>query len=486
MEFQSQKVIEQYQKNNEKSYNFLLRAVEIMKILLNRNYDSFIIGSAVRNLYLNKQIDTIEIVTIATFEQIKSIFPSVITEKNGLIYLKEHGKFIIFSKFSEEENNIAKKFSLRHYNKKLIVTLCSKYYTVNSLALTPNLVITNIFDGIMDLDDMVVKTIDKPKNFYPKHPIAIMEALILVAENNFTIDPKCLKSISKYCSFLEDIKEIEFIRKFRQILKGPYAKQALAVIIKNKLFRFIKVYDVVAKRLYARYNDYSLLEQLCILYLSLGSIPDAAFISKKDLKEISETMTVTQLITNDKVTPMMVYNIGIDKLLSANRIAIGYKIRYSNQEKTIKKLSRSSIISNPRELQFSELEIIELMGGKRSLRVKIIMNLLLERVINGDVFNHHSVLRNEALLIIDDLSAIFDYKEPEILPVINDDYIEMLLGKYKKEYDFLVKVYLNDEKALYELSPLERDEIESNAKIHAKEFLLETSQYKVLEKRGLI
>ena len=195
MEFQSQKVIEQYQKNNEKSYNFLLRAVEIMKILLNRNYDSFIIGSAVRNLYLNKQIDTIEIVTIATFEQIKSIFPSVITEKNGLIYLKEHGKFIVFSKFSEEENNIAKKFSLRHYNKKLIVTLCSKYYTVNSLALTPNLVITNIFDGIMDLDDMVVKTIDKPKNLYPKHPIAIMEALILVAENNFTIDPKCLKSI---------------------------------------------------------------------------------------------------------------------------------------------------------------------------------------------------------------------------------------------------------------------------------------------------
>ena len=61
-----------------------------------------------------------------------------------------------------------------------------------------------------------------------------------------------------------------------------------------------------------------------------------------------------------------------------------------------------------------------------------------------------------------------------------------LLVKYKKEYEFLVKVYLSDEKSLYDLSPLERDEIEVNAKTHAKEFLLETSQYRILEERGLI
>ena len=126
------------------------------------------------------------------------------------------------------------------------------------------------------------------------------------------------------------------------------------------------------------------------------------------------------------------------------------------------------------------------MDGKRNLRVKIVMNLLLERVINGDVYNHHTLLRDEALKIIEDLASIFDYKEPEILPVVNDEYIKDLLAKYNKEYEFLVKVYLNDEKSLYELSPLERDEIENNAKAHAKEFLLETSQYKVLEKRGLI
>ncbi|MBQ4571442.1 MAG: hypothetical protein IJB21_07085 [Bacilli bacterium] len=486
MEFQSKKVLEQYQLNDEKSYNFLMRGVEILKVLLNHNFDSYIIGTSVRNLYLGKQLDTIEIITTATPVQIKNIYPALVIERSGFTYLKEHGKFIIFTLFSGDESTLSKKLSLKHFNKQLTIALINKYYTVNSLALTPNLVITNIFDGVKDLDSKTIKTTAKPKEIFTKNPISMLEALVLVSEHNFKIDSKCMKALTKYCTYLEDIKEVDFIRKFRQILRGPYAKQALQVIIKNKLFRYLKVYDLITRRINTHFRDYNYIEQACILYLILGSIPDASFISSDDLKVITETMTITQLIINDKVTPMMVYNIGIEKLLSANRIAIASRVKYSSQEKLIRKLSREAVITSSRDLQFSELEIIELMNGERSLRVKIIMNLLLEKVINGEIYNHHTIIANEAKKLIQDLSEIFDYKEPEILPVINDEYIEKLLAKYNKEYEFLIRVYLSDEKELYELSPLERDEIESSAKLHAKEFLLETSQYRPLEERGLI
>lgn len=486
MEFQSKKVLEQYQINDEKSYNFLMRGVDIMKVLLNHNFDSYIIGASVRNLYLCKPIDTLEIITTATPNEIKNIFPALVIERSGFTYLKEHGRFIIFTRFSDDDTLLSKKLTQKHFNKKLTVALCDKYFTVNSLALTPNLVITNIFDGIKDLDSMIIKTTDKAKDIFSKNPISMLEALVLVSEHNFKIDSKCMKSLTKYCSFLENIKEVEFIRKFRQILRGPYAKHALETIIHHKLFRYLKVYDLIVRRINDHFKDYNYIEQASILYLVLGSIPDAAFIASDDLKTITESMTVTQLIINDKVTPMMVYNIGLEKLLSANRIALACRTKYSSQERLIKKLSRESVIFSPRDLQFSELEIIELMNGERSLRVKIVMNLLLERVVNGDVYNHHTTLAKEAKKIIEDLSAIFDYKEPEILPVINDEYIEELLAKYNKEYEFLIRVYLSDEKELYELSPLERDDIEATAKVHAKEFLLETSQYRPLEERGLI
>lgn len=486
MEFQSKKVFEQYQKSNEKSYNFLMRGVEIMKALLNRNYDSYIIGSAVRNLYLNHEIDVIEIITTATSSDLKEIFPALVVERTGFTYLKELGCYVIFTEFSGNNETISKKHYDKHFNKKLILACQNKSFTVNSLALTPNLTITNLFDGIKDLDEMEIKTTTKVKDVFESKPLAILEALTLVAEFNFDIEPKCLKAMSRYCSYIEDIKEAELIRKLRQILKGNYAKKALDIIVKSKLFRYLKKYDIIVKKLNNHFRDYTFLELISIVYLILGAIPDAAFISTEDLKLITETMTITQLICNDKITPMMVYNIGTEKLISANRIAIAYKSRYSNQANLIKKLSKNSIITSPRDLQFSELEIIDLMNGKRSLRVRIVMNLLLEKVINGEVYNHHTILRETAKQIISDLSAIFDYKEPEILPVYTEELINELLNKYHNELEFLIKVYLNDEKALYELSPLERDEIEQNAKVYAKKFLLETSQYRELEKRGLI
>ena len=119
MEFQSKKILEQFKVKEERSYNFLMRGVDIMKTLLNRNFDSFIIGSSVRNLYLCKPIDTIEIITTATPKEIKEIFPALIVERNGFSYLKEHGRYVVFTNFSNEETVLGKKLVTKHYNKKL-------------------------------------------------------------------------------------------------------------------------------------------------------------------------------------------------------------------------------------------------------------------------------------------------------------------------------------------------------------------------------
>ena len=127
---------------------------------------------------------------------------------------------------------------------------------------------------------------------------------------------------------------------------------------KAKLFRYIKVFDLFAKKIIKNFSDLSLLERVCILYLLIGSIPDASLISDAELKEITETMTIAQLVCADEITPMMVYNIGAEKLYSANRIALTYKPKYSDQTKKIRKLEKQSVISSPRDLQFSELEII--------------------------------------------------------------------------------------------------------------------------------
>ena len=485
MENQITSLLEQYQTSHVKSYNFFMHGIDIIKTLLNRNFEAYIVGASVRNLYLNKEIDTIEIVSTATVEQLKSIFPAIIVD-NRIVYLKDHSNYFTFIEFPKTQEGVSGKIASKYYNKKLLKVLVDKIYTVNSLVITPNMLMVDVFDSVKDLDSNVIRTIDKPKNIYINNPLAILDALVLVSEYGFDVDAKCLKAMSKCCSYLDSVKVPLIIRRIRQILKGEYAKDAFNVIVKNKLFRYIKVFDLFAKKIIKNFSDLSLLERVCILYLLIGSIPDASLISDAELKEITETMTIAQLVSADEITPMMVYNIGAEKLYSANRIALTYKPKYSDQTKKIKKLEKQSVISSPRDLQFSELEIIDLYGGERSVRVRIVLNMLLAKVINKEVYNHHTVLRKEAQKIIQHLASIYDYEEPEITPNYTDEYIEELKQKYDTEYEFLVKIYLSDERALYNLSALERDEIEEEAKTHAKEFLLETSQYKILEERGLI
>ncbi len=486
MENQNQELFKEYQLRNEKSYNFLMHGVEILRTLLNRNYEAYIIGSAVRNLHLKQDIDQIEIVTNASMDTLKQIFPVLSIDKLHNCYLSDKQGKINFSFFDQDDMAIVNKNAEKYYNKKLTKVLQNKSFTIDSLAITPNLKIIDIFGGLEDLENMIIKTIDKPKVLFNKNPKAILDALELMSMYGFNFYKKTLKATVKYCTHLENIKEVNFISQLRQILKGKYAEEVVDLIKDNQLFKYVHLFDIYITRIAKKFNQLSYLEVITILYLYVGKIPDATLIEVNQLQELTENITIAQLVASDSVTPMMIYNIGVNRLLSANKMALLYKHKYLSQEKLIKKLNRKAIINNIRELNFTKLELITLLNGDRSIKIKIIMNLLLEKVINGEVINHAAILKNEALKLNDELKAIFEYEEP-ILPVDHtEETISELNKKYHKEYDFLVKVYLNDEKELYNLSALEREEVIKNAKDHAKAFLLETSQYKILEERGLI
>lgn len=486
MENQYKELLNVYQEKNGKSYNFLNRGIEILRTLLYHNYESYIIGSAVRNFYLGRPIDLIEIVCSANIDQLKAIYPSLIIDKKGNTLLKDAHGYFHFIQFNEDILSLSKKHAEKHYNKKLIKTLESKSFTVDSLAITPTFQIIDIFGGLESLDSMTLKTIDTPKALFQSSPMAILDALELVAKYNFKFDGRTIKMISKYSSHLEDIKEQFFIRKLRAIICGEYASSAIKAIYKNKFFKYVHVYDVYIKKIYNKLKYFNDLEKVSILYLIIGQIPDAASIDKDELQEITENITITQLVATGEITNMMVYNIGVEKLLSANKMASLYKSNYQSQEKKIKKLAKKAVISSIRELNYTNLELVKLLNGDRGIKVKIIMNLLLERVINKEVVNHNVILKEEAKKINREIDEIFNYEEPVIPIEYTDEMIEELQKKYQKELDFLVKVYLHDEKELYELTALEREECVTNAKTHAKEFLLETSQYKILEQRGLI
>lgn len=485
MEALEQMLFDNYKESNRASYVFLTSGIEVLKSLVSHSFEAFIIGQAVSKLFIQKPITEIKIVTNATFEDLKKIFVNVIRSKEDKVYLKEKGGIIYFVPFSTDLDLIPNEAS-DYYNKKLAATVVEEHFTLNGLILSPNQNIIDIFDAQKALQSKKVLTISKSRNLFANHPEAILTAFEIMADYGFELGFNVLSAIKKESLSLSRLKDMVIIRSLKKIIESSNSNYILNVIKINKIFKHIPAFNNFVEKSSKLFNKLNSVEKSALLYLILGSIPDASYLSEVELKDITETMTFAQLLMNDSVTPMMIYNIGEKMLLSANRVAKVFKNNYKSQEGLINKLSKDSVINNIRELNITELEIISILNGERSIKVKVVQNLLLEKVINGQIINHSTILKKEALNILKEMDEIFNYTEPSTHVIYNEELIASLLEKYDRELKFLVKVYLNDEKELYSLSALERVEAEKNASKHAKEFLLATSQYKILENRGLI
>ena len=479
-------LLKKYSEHKLKSITYLNKGLELLKLLVNHSFDSYIIGEAVADLYLCREIDSITIATSASFNDLKNIFPSCILGETYAVYKEAEGDFIFVFLNDNNLPALLKDYANAHFNKKLIRALQSQNFTILGMALTPNATIIDIFNSIDDIDNLVISSIDKNKSSFEYYPESYYEAFLLVARFNFTLDKKTIKLMNKSRSCLAKVDMAKSTVLLRNILKEKHAMEAFRLMESTKLFVDLPDIDNFIKKLNTRFTELDQIERMSLLYLIVGSIPDKYTIDKLELKEITETIDITKLITHRDVTPMMVYNIGVKKLLSCDKIGITYKKEYKSQAKKIQKLAKEETITSPRELNISDIEIIQLLGGERSIRVRIIMNLILAKVINKEIENNFSVLKEEAVKIDNEMRNIFDYQGDDSNREYTEDEIDQLLKKYHQELSFLVKVYLNDEKELYSLSPAERDLVEAEALEHAHDFLLETTQYQILEERRLI
>ena len=478
--------LQKYKNIHEQSYKYFMRATEILKDFTDRSYEAYIIGDALRNLLLLKKISHIEIVTSATTEEIHNIFPAMCVDKNSIPYIKDASGIFFFSSFDDDTESIAGKYAEQYYNKKLTKTLQERIFTCNALSLSPNFNLTDLFTSVDDIHNRLIRTINKPKLLFKKHPEAILDALLLVSNYGLEIEPKTLKGAVKCSSLLENIDEVYLITMIRKIISGRYAYDALEIIKKHKLFKYLPKFDIYVKKVYSNYELITKNEMIAVLYLIVGEIKDANCFLQEELFELKTLMSNTRLILTEPITAVMVYYVGKNNLLSADRVASVFNSRYKSQYKHITKLDRKCVIKDIRDFDLTDLELQSLLVHQNKKLMLPIKNILLQEVINRDIQNHNKLLKQEAINISDQLDEIFGYVDPEVPVTYDDNGVKELHEKFKRQYDLLLKVYLSDEEEIYNLKSTERADFIKDCEQHARDFLLATDQYKILQERGLI
>jgi len=433
----------------------------IWKKLLANGYQAYLVGGCVRDILLKRRPKDWDLTTNAKPEEILKIFGESAFYENrfGTVGIKTNSnddslKVIEVTTFRIESNY----FDFRHpqeiiFASKLEDDLKRRDFTINALALNFDGEIIDLFGGLQDLKNKLIRAVGNPEERFYEDALRMMRAIRLACELNFEVEEKTLEAIKKNCELINYIAYERIRDEFNRIIMSNQAIKGLELlretgilkeilpelqqtygVSQNKHHKYDIYYHSLKSLEYAVKKNYPLYLRLAVLFHDIGKVltkkgegPEATFynheiVGAKITKKILERFRypsflikkVTHLVRHhmfyleiDKVTPAavrrLVRRVGQEnledlfKLRHADRIGSGvpkaepYRLRYLRY--LIEKVHLEPI--TPKMLNINGYDLLNL-GIPQGPKIGWILKALLEEVIEDPSKNNRDYLIERA------------------------------------------------------------------------------------------
>ena len=116
--------------------------------------------------------------------------------------------------------------------------LARRDFTINAMALeltTPEPIFIDLFNGVADLQNKLIKTPGKAEESFSDDPLRMMRAARFMSQLNFEIDPSVLVAIKSMATRLEIISFERIRDEFIKILMSPSPRIGITVLVETGL-----------------------------------------------------------------------------------------------------------------------------------------------------------------------------------------------------------------------------------------------------------
>lgn len=438
---------------------------ETLKTLENKGYLAYLVGGCVRDLILNKEPKDWDITTNAKPEEIALLFPktvyensfgtvTVVNEEIEDVKLRniEITPFRLETKYSDNRHPDAISFSQNVED-----DLKRRDFTINALAYNLKGQLIDLFGGISDLKDKLIKTVGEGDERFTEDALRILRAIRLASQLGFTINTTTELSIQKNASLLKNISQERIRDEFAKIVMSPNPLIGLNLAHKLGVLNYFipelektigvlqggdHIYDVWEHTLRALQHsadrDWALEVRLAALFHDIGK-PKTQKVSNKPgkwsfyghevvgerltsnilqrLKFPNKTKeTVVSLVRNhmffsdpDKITlsavRRIIVNVGKDHIWDLMKVRACDRIGMGRPKEDPYRLRRyeamiEEALSQPTSVAMLKIDgkkIIEVIRETPGPRIGWILHALLEEVLENPELNTTQYLENEAV-----------------------------------------------------------------------------------------
>ncbi|MCW1949734.1 MAG: CCA tRNA nucleotidyltransferase [Candidatus Shapirobacteria bacterium] len=172
----------------------------------------YIVGGAVRDLILGREVNDWDFTTNLTPEEMKKLFPKNSFYNNTfgtLSIVEKDGEIFEVTTFRTERGYS----DGRHpdeikWGKTLAEDLERRDFTINALALRlaqGKLELVDLFEGQRDLENKLIRTVGNPDERFGEDALRLMRAVRIAGQIDFNIEEKTLESIKKNAYLIKNI-----------------------------------------------------------------------------------------------------------------------------------------------------------------------------------------------------------------------------------------------------------------------------------------
>jgi poly(A) polymerase len=211
-------------------------------------FPAYVVGGWVRDLILERNSKDIDIVVEGSGIETARLIAQKLGQPEKLTVFKNFGTAMLKAGDLEIEFVGARKESYRSDSRKPIVEdgsfeedISRRDFTINSMAISLNETsygkLIDLYNGMSDLGNKVLRTPLQPDVTYSDDPLRMMRAVRFAAQLDFAIDNDSYKSIQKNASRIKIVSIERVMDEFNKIMLSPNPGKGLIILKKAGLLK---------------------------------------------------------------------------------------------------------------------------------------------------------------------------------------------------------------------------------------------------------
>lgn len=206
------------------------------------SFQIYIVGGAVRDLLMKRQVNDWDFTTDAKPEEILKIIPDGFYDnKFGTVGVPAENTSI-FEITTMRKEGVYKDF--RHptevsWTNKITEDLARRDFTINAIALSDNEEIIDPFGGKLDIKNKIIKAVGKPNIRFQEDALRLIRAVRFATELGFEIEKETKKAIALNVALIKNIANERIRDELFKILSSTNSYMGIILLKEVELLQII-------------------------------------------------------------------------------------------------------------------------------------------------------------------------------------------------------------------------------------------------------